>query len=122
MKFTREVHGGTFIRSVSGEGFLVAEQHVAGTLMLTGDGIVDHELDKAFEHLDMGDFDALLASAPEVVIVGTGSEAVLTPRELMFAFARNGTGLEVMESRAAARTFNVLVGEGRRVAALLYPV
>jgi uncharacterized protein len=38
----------------------------------------------------------------------------------MFAFARRGIGLEVMDTAAAARTFNVLSTEGRRVAALLY--
>ena len=38
----------------------------------------------------------------------------------MFAFARRGVGFEVMDTRAAARTFNVLAGENRRVAAVLY--
>ncbi|MDX1507868.1 MAG: Mth938-like domain-containing protein [Woeseiaceae bacterium] len=38
----------------------------------------------------------------------------------MFAFARAGIGLEVMNTPAAARTFNVLAGEGRRIAAVLY--
>ena len=53
-------------------------------------------------------------------MLGTGSGHVIPPRELMFAFARKGVGLEVMDTRAAARTFNVLVAEGRQVAAVLY--
>jgi uncharacterized protein len=39
---------------------------------------------------------------------------------LLFAFARRGIGLESMDTAAAARTFNVLSGEARQVAAVLY--
>ena len=53
-------------------------------------------------------------------MVGTGKDGEFPPRELMFAFARRGVGLELMDTAAAARTFNVLAGEGRHVAAVLY--
>ena len=114
--------GLTTIRGVSESGFLIAEETISGTLLLTGGGIIDGAIDKALEELVIEDFDLLLDTDPEIVLVGTGSRALFTPRELMFGFARRGTGLEVMETRAAARTFNVLVGEGRRVAALMYPL
>ena len=42
------------------------------------------------------------------------------PRELTFSFARKGIGFEVMDTAAAARTFNVLANEDRRVVAVLY--
>ncbi len=122
MKFTRELPGLTTIRGVTESGFLVADQTISGTLLLTGGGVIDGGIDKAFEELLVDDFHPLLETDPEIVLVGTGSAAIFTSRELMFGFARRGTGLEVMETRAAARTFNVLVGEGRRVAALLYPL
>ena len=51
---------------------------------------------------------------------GTGSANVFAPRDLIFAFARRGVGLEVMDTAAAARTFTVLANEGRKVAAVLY--
>ena len=122
LKFTREQPGLTTIRGVSESGFVVADQTISGTLLLSGSGVIDAGIDKTFEELQVDDFHALLDTDPEIVLVGTGSAAVFTPRELMFGFARRGTGLEVMETRAAARTFNVLVSEGRRVAALLYPL
>ena len=65
-------------------------------------------------------FDAVLATQPEIVLLGTGPTNIFPPRELTFAFARKGIGLEVMDTAAAARTFNVLANEGRRVAAVLY--
>jgi len=52
-------------------------------------------------------------------VVGTGTKNLFPPRDLVFGFARRGVGLEVMDTAAAARTFNVLAGEGRRVAAVL---
>ena len=55
-----------------------------------------------------------------MVLLGTGTKSVFPPRELTFSFARKGIGLEVMDTAAAARTFNVLANEGRRVAAVLY--
>ena len=53
-------------------------------------------------------------------MLGTGASNVFPPRELVFAMARRQVGFETMDTAAAARTFNVLAGEGRRVAALLY--
>ncbi|MEM9690512.1 MAG: MTH938/NDUFAF3 family protein [Pseudomonadota bacterium] len=122
MKFTRDIPGLTTIRGVSESGFLIADDTLSGILLVTGEGLVNATLDKALDELLLDDFDPLLATEPEIVIIGSGSEALFTPRELMFGFARRGTGLEVMETRAAARTFNVLVSEGRRVAALMYPL
>ena len=63
-----------------------------------------------------------LDSDPEIIVLGTGQSNIFAPRELVFAMARRGVGFEVMNSAAAARTFNVLAGEGRRVAAVLYLV
>ena len=70
--------------------------------------------------LTESDFSALLETKPEVIIVGTGAMNVFPPRELVFAMARRGVGLEVMDTTAAARTFNVLVSEDRQVAAVLF--
>jgi uncharacterized protein len=66
-------------------------------------------------------FSVIFEHKPELIVVGTGKDGEFPPRELMFAFARRGVGLELMDTAAAARTFNVLAGEGRHVAAILYP-
>jgi uncharacterized protein len=72
------------------------------------------------ERLSIDDLEPLIATKPELIIVGTGAKQVLPNRELMFAMARSGVGLEMMDTAAAARTFNVLLSEGRSVAAALY--
>jgi len=52
--------------------------------------------------------------SPEVVLLGTGARATFPPQRVLGEFLRRGIGLETMDNAAAARTFNVLVGEGRQ--------
>ena len=56
---------------------------------------------------------------PEIALIGTGARQVFPPAPFRAAFLNAGIGIEAMDSGAACRTFNVLVGEGRRVAALI---
>ena len=58
----------------------------------------------------------------DVLLVGTGAEIAHVPVAFRDALEAAGIGVEVMNSPAAARTYNVLLGEGRRVAACLLPV
>jgi len=58
---------------------------------------------------------ALLSGQPELVVLGTGSRQVFPPAAVMAACLIRGIGIEVMDNAAAARTYNVLAGEGRRV-------
>ncbi|MEO6298522.1 MAG: Mth938-like domain-containing protein [Paracoccaceae bacterium] len=58
----------------------------------------------------------------DVLLVGTGAEIAHVPVPFRDALEAEGIGVEVMNSPAAARTYNVLLGEGRRVAACLLPV
>ena len=55
----------------------------------------------------------------QILIVGTGATQILPPPELYAELAERRVGLEVMDSPAACRTYNILVTEGRRVAALI---
>ncbi len=61
----------------------------------------------------------IAALEPEVVIVGTGIRQVFPAADFGAQFLRAGIGIEVMDTGAACRTFNVLIGEHRRVVALL---
>lgn len=58
----------------------------------------------------------------DVLFVGTGAEIAHTPPTFRALIEAAGMGVEVMNSPAACRTYNVLLGEGRRVAVALLPV
>lgn len=62
---------------------------------------------------------ALLAHGPDLVLLGTGERQQFPAPRLCRPLAEAGVGLEVMTTAAAARTFNVLVAEDRRVVAAL---
>ncbi|ATX80003.1 NADH dehydrogenase [ubiquinone] 1 alpha subcomplex assembly factor 3 [Mariprofundus aestuarium] len=64
----------------------------------------------------------LLEPAPEVLILGTGRQTAFPSAEIMEFVSSRKIGLECMDSRSAARTYNILIEEGRTVsAALLLP-
>jgi uncharacterized protein len=64
---------------------------------------------------------ALPADAPEVLLIGTGSRQHFLGAEVLRPLLRAGVGIEVMDSQAAARTYNILMAEGRRVVVALLP-
>ena len=63
-----------------------------------------------------------LAGKVDVLFVGTGAEIAHLPQELRAKLDEAGIGVEVMASPAAARTYNVLLSEGRRIALAMLPV
>lgn len=63
-----------------------------------------------------------LAGRVDVLIVGTGAEIAHIPSALRRDLEGAGVGVEAMNSPIACRTYNVLVGEGRRVALALIPI
>ena len=64
--------------------------------------------------LDRAAIEKILALNPQVVLLGTGARAIFPPQSVLAEFLKRGIGLETMDNAAAARTFNVLVGEGRQ--------
>ncbi len=70
------------------------------------------------------DFAAVISEAGDVgfLLFGTGERQVFPSAELKAAFAQAGIGLEPMSTGSAARTYNVLLAEGRPVAAALIAV
>lgn len=67
----------------------------------------------------------VIAAGPrevEFVLLGTGPVNALPPRAVRDALARAGIGLEFMDTPTAARMYNVLTAEGRRLAAALIAV
>ena len=58
----------------------------------------------------------------DVLLVGLGAEISVVPKAFREALEAQGIGVEPMNTPAACRTYNVLLGEGRRIAAALLPV
>ena len=72
-----------------------------------------------FDALTEADFAPLVDLKPEVVLLGTGERLRFPHPRLTRALTDAGIGVEVMDTAAACRTFNILAAEGRRVAAAI---
>lgn len=62
------------------------------------------------------------ADAPEVLLIGTGIKQHLLPAHVTRPLLEIGIGVEAMSTQAAARTYNILMSEGRRVIVALLPL
>jgi uncharacterized protein len=74
-----------------------------------------------FEDLEAAHFESILELAPEVVLLGTGPVQRFPHPRLTAALAARRIGVEAMDTRAACRTYNILMVEGRKVLAALLP-
>ena len=69
--------------------------------------------------LSFADFAELIVLKPTLVVFGSGSLFRFPDPHIMVAFSQAGIGFDVMDTGAACRTYNVLMSEGRSVAAAL---
>jgi len=62
---------------------------------------------------------ALDPNRPEILLIGTGQNQVFLSQDILRPLMRAGVGVECMSTQAAARTYNILMAEGRQVIAAL---
>ncbi|HEU0153374.1 MAG TPA: Mth938-like domain-containing protein [Arenimonas sp.] len=105
------------LRGISAEGVLVNQETLRASFLLTPHQLVPDWRPASVDELQPADMAALLALEPSLVLLGTGPRQRFPAPAVMAALLTRGIGLEVMDSAAAARTFNVLATEGRKVAA-----
>ena len=75
-----------------------------------------------FDAIDAAAMAALLEKHPEIIVLGTGATQRFAAPAVLRPLIEAGIGLETMNTPAACRTYNILMGEGRRVvAAMLLP-
>lgn len=72
-----------------------------------------------FDQLSPEHFDALAMRAPEIILLGSGASLRFPSPALYAGLIKARIGVEVMDTPAACRTYNILAAEGRRVAAAL---
>lgn len=74
---------------------------------------------QSFSELNAAHMDILVELAPEIVLLGSGNSLLWPAAHIVAPLAAAGIGYEVMNTAAACRTYNILMGDGRRVAAAL---
>jgi uncharacterized protein len=120
MRFAQDSTSGINVIRAYGNGEIRVNENVyRGALILSATTvIVDANIQNLDDLLGQG-LARTLALEPELVLLGTGARQIFPAASFGAQFLRAGIGFEVMDTSAACRTFNVLVGEQRRVAAML---
>jgi len=118
LQLTRPTGTGNLITGYGDDHVLVNGARHDVSLVVTAEAVVPWEA-VTFEALAQAHFEALAALAPDLVLLGTGPRLRFPAAALTAPLVQAGIGLEVMDLRAACRTFNVLRAEERRVAAAL---
>lgn len=106
-----------FLRGADGSHALVNERRLEASFVIAPDALVEDWPVRDVAVMSPADLDPLLALRPELIVLGSGAGQAFPPAEVQAACLSRGIGLETMTNAAAARTFNVLASEGRRVVA-----
>lgn len=106
-----------FLRGADGASALVNERTLRASFILSPNRLVEGWPVTDIRALSVADLEPLWALEPELILLGSGALQAFPPAQVLAASLGRGVGLEAMTNAAAARTFNVLAGEGRRVVA-----
>jgi uncharacterized protein len=123
MKFTQQSPNGIHLIRRYGTDFVtIGEEDIRTSCLVTAATLTRDWPPGSVDELGVEHLQPIFDLAPEVVILATGSAQKFPRAALRAEFASRRIGLEVMEVGAACRTYNVLVGEERKVlAAILLP-
>lgn len=103
-----------FVRRVEYDAITVIDRRLTRSFALSAQDVLEDFPARRADQIDAAAIETILALQPEVVLLGTGQTGTFPAQSVLAEFLKRGIGLETMDNAAAARTFNVLVGEGRQ--------
>ena len=116
MKLQSDPHSGANTITGYGDGYVEINQIPYNhAVLLSSDGAISAWPVALFDGLKESDFAQMVDLKPELILIGTGSRQRFPKPELLKSLILAKIGFEIMDSQAACRTYNILVGEGRQV-------
>ena len=120
MRFSLDIDTSlNFVRGYGPGWIRINDQEIRRSVIVTPERLVLDWPPQTFAELDEPHFSMIMALEPEIVLLGTGCRQQFPHPRLTQALLAQGIGVEVMDTAAACRTYNVIMLEGRRVAAAL---
>ena len=120
MKFHLTQAAGQNMITGYGDGYIAVntQRYTRPVIVTPNREISDWDVEN-FAALTRGHFEALLELKPEIVLLGTGERQQFPRPELTRVLTEAGVGVEAMDTKAACRTYNILMSEGREVLAAI---
>jgi uncharacterized protein len=120
MKLHRELNiGRNIVTALDDRRIDINGQRHTTSLLLFPQHLLTAWATSGFDALDAADFRPVIEQGSEILLFGTGRRQQFPPPALLRELMAAQIGIEVMDTGAACRTFNILVAEGRNVAAAL---
>lgn len=118
MKFSEDYATGVnVIRSYDDTSISINSQTYNKSLVVSGDSLIEDWNIKQVNELNPENLSQLLELQPEVILIGTGTNIEFPHPATYSSIINQGIGIEFMDSRAACRTYNILISENRKVVA-----
>ena len=119
MKIDRIAAEGRNLFTGYGDGYVeVGGRRITASVLVSGELLDDWPV-RSVAAITEADVAAILETKPEIVLLGSGKGFTFPEQALMMPLHKLRIGVEVMDTRAACRTFNILAQEGRNVVAAL---
>ncbi len=120
MKLTQEYGTATYrIRSYERGRIRINDELIEASVVVTPELLIRDWAPQRPDQLGVADLAPIIDFRPEVVLLGTGVQQRFPDRSVLRELLTRGIGVEVMDTGAACRTYNILMAEDRRVAAAL---
>jgi len=119
MRFAPDNLAGNTNRAYAAGRITVNEEVIVTSVIVTPDRIIHDWLPDSFGDLEPRHIARLEELQPEIIVLGTGGLLRFPGVEFTAGFLSRGIGIEVMDTHAACRTYNILLSEDRRVVAAL---
>ncbi|MCP5381985.1 MAG: Mth938-like domain-containing protein [Kordiimonadaceae bacterium] len=112
-----------FIAGYGDGGFRMGESRFEGSMLITPNGFYPWSVTNK-DAITLESLTPILEAAEnvEILIIGMGERMAFLDKTIRQKFGQNDIAIEVMDTGAAARTYNVLLQEGRKVTAALIAI
>lgn len=92
-------------------------ESVRGSLVISPEALIRDWEPDTVAMLDLSHLEMLAELSPEVVLIGSGESLCFPDHAILSGFYQRRIGVEIMDTAAACRTYNILMAEGRKVVA-----
>ena len=118
MKFAQDSQDDGYVISAYGENSVsINGKLFRQSLIITRTKLNENWEVSAVELLQADHINQILAFNPELIIIGTGDKLIFPAVEVYSGIIEHGIGVDFMDTRAACRTYNILMSEGRDIVA-----
>ncbi len=97
----------------------IGNQRFVDSFIITPSLVINNWPPQSFSDIASHHLDQLIEMKPELILLGTGRKQQFPDNDLLSSVAKFHIGLEVMDTGAACRSYNILLEEGRNVAAAI---